>query len=255
MKRVSFSASIVLAFCCTLPDQASAFLLQFGVGGPTAGSIVNVGAANVNTGLIPFTFVGANATVAGMYGEYIKDVGGATTAAMLKVTNLSITNTSGVAINDNLYMVSDIFNPTLVPKPGWAGAKGSYLGGPGDLVTTQTQMNFLTTPINAFVPPTGWSITSPAVSLFNPAVFYELGTGTVGAGVRQLVGVFNVQLPALGDAVFLPGSIELTDNMLTSEFGGTDADPIVPIPPSIVLLGSGLAGLAIVRRKRTECPG
>ena len=252
LRRILLAASLAASFA--FPNHASAMYVQLGAGPcASAGGIVNVG-ANFVAGLAPFGWACPNATVTGLFGEYLADTNfdGATDKAFLKVTNLTITNTSALTITDAIYVVSDIFAPTNQVFPGWAGASGFY-NGAGGLVTTQTQMNFLTVPINAFgVPPAGWSITSPAVTLASPAVFYELGTGLVGAGVQQLVGVFGFTL-APGTSLFLPNSNVLSMNLLTQEFGGTDIDPLpsaVPLPAAAWLFGSGLAGLFGLARRR-----
>ncbi len=185
----------------------------------------------------------------GTINESITQVAGLTTSAYLRITNIVVQDTTGVALNDNIYLFSDAFDPSIVGTGG-VGIVGLYgntlrpLGGPV-IGSIQAQMQFEQIAVQPGFLTLGSSLTTPP-SFVNcracsPLRFYESARGPVLLGTTQLVGVLNVQLSGLGSAVYLPGSVVLDDNdaaLIRSE---------TPEMSPLFLCAGGLLGLSLWR--------
>ena len=190
-------------------------------------------------------------TFSGNVSETLTQVGGTTTSAYLRVTNILVQDTTGRPVNDNIYLFSDAFDPSIVGTGG-VGIVGSYVntlrphGGPV-VASMQAQMQFEQVAVQPGVLTFGSSLTTASTFVnclaCSPFSFSEFARGPVLLGTTQLVGVLNFQLSGLGSAVYLPGSVVLDDN-----------DPAViksetPEAASNLLFGLGLLALPFAIRK------
>ena len=178
---------------------------------------------------------------------------GRATSALLRVTNIVATNTNarGGILSDTLFLVSDIFGPSLAGSAVGVGIVGSFVGdgfGTTSFAQASAQMNFLTTPLNNFnAPLAGFTLNTvnPFVTcvVCGPIGFWAatFGVDNVG-GVQELIGAINFTIGPQSSVV-LPGSllIETGDNAsITSE---------LPEPATFGLLGLGLGGLGVMKRR------
>lgn len=188
----------------------------------------------------------------GTVNESITQVSGVTTAAYLRITNIVVQDTTGLPINDNIYLFSDAFNPSIVGTGG-VGVVGYYgntlqpAGGPVS-ASVQAQMQFEQIAVQPGALTFGSSLTTASTSAdcvaCSPVRFYERARGPVLLGTTQLVGVLNFQLAGLGSSVYMPGSVVLDDN----DPGLIQAE--APEAASALLFGIGLIGVAVAGRKR-----
>ncbi len=188
----------------------------------------------------------------GTVNESIAQVGGFTASAYLRITNIVVQDTSGLPINDNIYLFSDAFSPSLVGTGG-VGILGYYgnvvlpRGGPV-AASVQAQMQFELVAVQPGTLTLGSSLTTPPTfvncAACSPLGFHEFARGPILLGTTQLVGVVNFRLSGLGSAVYLPGSVILDDNdpaLARSEVPETD---------SVRLVLSGLLGMLLMFRRR-----
>lgn len=97
--------------------------------------------------------------------------------------------------------------------------------------------NFLNSPLGT----SAFAVTGNSVSTVNQYLFNwgtDDGTGTVGPNAQQ-----NALYASLGIAT------TLNDGVLTTSFSPYTPPAAAPIPPSVLLFGSGLLGLIGIRRK------
>jgi hypothetical protein len=229
-----------------------------GLIGVTGGACV----PQCDSGFVPFNtgaLLADGLVVSGLVRQVIVENGVNTTSALLLVTNIVATNTGGGVANDNFFIVSDQFLPS-VPGPVGVGIAGAFVsnggfGGNIPLASTQAQMNFLTTGLitqAAFGGPlAGFALTTanPFVTCVacSPVPFGVASFGFDAAGgVEQLIGVINFTLGP-GSSIVMPGSwiIENNNNeAITSE---------IPEPATYSLCGAGLllAGFKARRRRQT----
>src|SRR5207253_1760549 len=130
-------------------------------------------------------------------------------------------NLNGAPVNDNLYLFSDQFDPSLAGTGG-VGIAGSYVntvvpfGGNIALASTQAQMQFNLIAIQPGQFTIGSSLTTPptfvSCVVCSPVPFRESARGPIVVGTTQLVGVLNFTLSGAGSAVSLPGSVILDEN-------------------------------------------
>jgi len=188
----------------------------------------------------------------GTVNESITQVGGFTTSAYLRITNILVQDTTGLPINDNIYLFSDAFSPSAVGTGG-VGIIGYYgntllpRGGPV-AASVQAQMQFELIAVQPGTLTLGSSLTTPPTFVncagCSPVGFHEFARGPILLGTTQLVGVLNFQLSGLGSAVYLPGSVILDDNdpaLARSE---------VPEEDPVTLVVSGLAGMVLLMFRR-----
>lgn len=263
LRNKSTWAIALLALICAVPHNASAGALcatgtlGFACVGPGVANDAGAGAFSITNTNLTFTFVDGlilhfdiNETVTGNAG-----LAGATTSAYLRLTNVVAANVGGAAINDNIYLVSDVFNPGVAGTAG-VGAVGMYGAIPGIGVVptfgvynslSQAQMNYLFAPIGIPGGAPFLSLTTPATFAFGvpgPArAFYEWARAPIGAGVVQLVGGLNFQLNP-GSEVYMPGSLIVDEND-PSQFNSE-----APEPATLAGMGSGLVAIAWMLRRR-----
>src|SRR4051812_16671784 len=156
-----------------IPHQASAAAVGFvGTGGwgtAPGGSVLNFSCVTCITSLNgAWNIVLADGlAVSGLFNETFVTVGGATTSAVERITNVSAVNTGGVLVSDNIYFFSDVFSPSILGTAGvgimgyygHAGIGGLPVGGNYG-ASSQAQMNFLFAPIIAPVAAPGFSLTT-----------------------------------------------------------------------------------------------
>jgi PEP-CTERM motif len=261
----SIWALAIVALACIVPQPASAGALcavgtgaVFACAGPGVAdlsgqgpqSFTNIGVNFVlNDGLaVSFNI---NETITG------NGLGQNTTSAVLRISNLVAADVGLGNINDNIYIFSDVFNPSVAGTAG-VGAIGLYgaipaLGvvpaGGVYAASSQAQMNYLFAPVGVGGPgvaptlslttPSTFAIGAPAA----PFTFYEWARAPIIGGVVQLVGGLNFQLTS-GSEIYMPGSLIVDDN---------DPDAFnseAPEPASFGVMGSGLVGLALLVRRR-----
>ena len=266
MNRKMVVVSMAIAASSWLaPGNARAALLGFqGTGGfivdgPGIGALGACFPVACDSGFVAFNtgaLLADGLNVQGLVRETVLGDGlGNTASALLRVTNIVATNTNiaGGVISDNLFLVSDIFNPSVAGTAG-VGIFGSFqsTAGAGNNISfaqTQAQMNYLSTPIGAFGGPiVSFSLTtvSPFVTCVacSPVGFGAFAIANpVAGGIVQLVGAINFTVGA-GSQVVLPGSLLIEDDNDASIISET------PEPGTLALFGSAMAGLGFVRRRR-----
>jgi len=268
MKRIvdlrSLCASAaLLAALCAVPNSHAGVLCGIGTAGFACGGpgVANLsGLGNVSVTNIGVNFLLAdglsvsfdiNESITGNLGA------GATTSAYIRITNLIAADVGLGAINDNIYIFSDVFNPG-VAGTGGVGALGVYGAIPAFGVvpaggfysaSSQAQMNFLFAPVLGPAAAPGFSLTTPSTfAIGAPAVpfsFFEVARGPVAAGTVQLVGGLNFQMTS-GSEIYMPGSLIVDDN----DPGQIAAE--VPEPMTLSLMGFGMLGLGVLARRRRQ---
>lgn len=257
----SIWALAIIALACVIPQSASAGALcavgtsGFACAGPGVANVAGAGAVSVTNLGVSFTLADGlfvsfdiNETITGNLGA------GATTSAVIRLTNVVAADVGLGAVNDNIYIYSDVFNPSVAGTAG-VGAIGIYGAIPGLGVvpaggfyaaSSQAQMNYVFAPVGLLAPPV-LSLTTPSTfAIGAPAVpftFYEWARAPIAGGVVQLVGGLNFQLTS-GSEIYMPGSLIVDDN---------DPDAFnseAPEPASFGVMGSGLLGLALLVRRR-----
>jgi hypothetical protein len=243
---------------------ASAAAIGFaGTGGWVVDGLIQDISGNCNpqcdSGFVPFTtgaLLADGLIVSGMVRQLIVENGVNTTSALLLVTNIVAANLGAGTVNDNFFIVSDQFLPSI-PGPVGVGIFGAFtsnggVGGNIPFAHTQAQMNFLTTGFitqAAFGGPlTGFALTTvdPFVSclLCSPVPFAALNFGNDPlGGVEQLVGVINFNLGP-GSSMVLPGSWLITNNNNEAILAE------VPEPASLGLCGAALFAIALRMKRR-----
>ncbi len=263
MKKTYCYALLAVAVLCGVPsNRAMAAALGFtGTGGfivdgPGIGNLqggicfpvaCDSGFAAFNTGAL----LADGMVVTGNVREIIQEDGiGDTTAAFLQVTNIVATNTGVARASDTLFLVSDVFDPSLAGSAG-VGITGAYVAdGAGNIsfASTQAQMNYLLVPVGGFAAPlNNFSLTTPATFvtcvLCGPVPFWEAAfVNPAPGGTVQLVGAINFTVDP-GDSIVLPGSLLIED----------DDDAVIqaeaPEPGTVFLLGSALLGIGVLRKR------
>src|SRR5438552_2287455 len=115
-----FRAVVVLvAVSCLAPTPASAGAIGYlGTSGfGFAGTVVNASCftcAFSVTSAFDTGILADGLRVTGVANETIQQVNGLTTTALLRITNILAVNTTGGAVNDNLYLFSDQFDPSPI---------------------------------------------------------------------------------------------------------------------------------------------
>jgi len=260
-RSVSICALATIALACVIPKPASAGALcavgtaGFGCAGPGVANLSGLGALSATTFGVSFLLADGlavsfdiNETITGNLGA------GATTSAVIRITNLVAADVGLGNINDNIYLFSDVFNPSIAGTAG-VGAIGIYGAIPPIGVipaggfyaaSSQAQMNYVFAPVGLGGAPV-LSLTTPSTfAIGNPAVpftFYEWARSPMPGGVVQLVGGLNFQL-ASGSEIYMPGSLIIDEN---------DPDAFnseAPEPTSVAGIGSGLVALAVLMRRR-----
>jgi hypothetical protein len=264
-RKIVVASMAIAASLYLMPDSASAALLGFeGTGGfivdgPGIGALPACFPVACDSGFVAFNtgaLLADGMNVSGLVRETVLgDGAGGTASALLRVTNIVATNTNigGGLISDTLFLVSDVFNPSVAGTAG-VGIFGSFqstagVGGNISWAQTQAQMNYLTTPVGAF----GGPIVSFSLTTVSPFVTCvacsPIGFGAfafanpVAGGIVQLVGAINFTVGA-GSQVVLPGSLLLEDNDEASILSET------PEPATFLLFGTAMAGLGAARRYR-----
>jgi hypothetical protein len=182
-------------------------------------------------------------------------LGNPTISATLRLTNVYAINTALTPVSDNIYIFSDVFNPSIAGTAG-VGVVGYYGAAPGIgflpvggayAASSQAQMNFLFAPLFGPGAAPGFSLTTPSTFIAGvfpfPTAFYEWARTPSPGGIVQLVGGLNFTL-GVGSEIYMPGSLIVDDND-----PGTFASE-APEPATFAGIGSGLIGLAIFRRRR-----
>src|SRR5260370_13409945 len=252
--------AVILAATCLVQTPASAGLVcaagtaGFGWTRPGIFNDSGLGACSItNLGL---SFLLADGlSLSFDINESITGNVGPTTSAYIRITNLVAKNVGLGAINDNIYFLSDVFNPSA-PGTAGVGATGIYGAVGGGVApvggvyasSSQAQMNFLLVPIFGLELAPGFALTTPPTfAIGNPGLpftFYESArTPFLGGGLVQLVGGLNFHLTS-GSEVYLPGSVIVDANTAAAFLSE------VPEPGSIVLLSSGLLALVTKIRLR-----
>lgn len=251
------AAVALIGALCALPSQSRAGAIGYvgSAGWGVAGFINDLSCITcVQTWTSPFSVTLADGlVVSGIANETFTQVGGFTTSAYERITNIAAINTGLGPVTDNVYFFSDAFSPSLpgtagVGIVGYYGAAG-ILGPTGGFysASSQAQMNYLFAPVFGFVGAPGFSLTTPGTfatcaPCLNPFFFFEAARGVSAGGVVQLVGGINFTLAA-GSEIYLPGSVIIDDNdpsVYQSE---------VPEPTTFAGLGGGLIALAWIRRR------
>jgi hypothetical protein len=260
-RTLAFSGVAALSLALlTLPQTATAGAIGYiGTGG---WGLAGPGVANATcvTCVFTWTNLGINFVLADGLAvtmdanETFVEVGGFTTSAYLRVTNVVAANLSPNLVSDNIYLFSDYFDPSLAGPAGVGviGEMGTLGLGAGFYgASVQGQMNYLISPlINPLAAP-GFSLTTPSFAIDCtvvgpcPVGWYGLTAfvGLAPGGVQQLVGGLNFTL-APNSTIVMPGSMIVEDNdnaAITSE---------IPEPVSLSLFGGGLIGLAMLRRRK-----
>jgi hypothetical protein len=143
--------------------------------------------------------------------------------------------------------------PFLVP-----GTRAVLFTGAGDLpVSTSVGIVNLSDYVIATVTPDGKSLTllfesNGSVDFANHLQEFPAISPTIAANNTSIIGETG-DLQGIGgdliDGTLIPG---LNVDELTSVFMRSDLDVVVPLPPSLAFLGSGLLGLVGWRRFRKE---
>ncbi|MCU1235405.1 MAG: hypothetical protein JWP63_3372 [Candidatus Solibacter sp.] len=261
LRNTCLWAIAIVAMACSISQPASAGVLcaqgtvGFGCAGPGVANVAGAGAVSVTNFGVNFVLADGlaisfdiNETITGNLGA------GATTSAVIRITNLVAADVGLGPVNDNIYIFSDIFNPSI-PGTAGVGAIGVYGAIPPIGVvpaggfyaaSSQAQMNYVFAPVGLGGPPV-LSLTTPSTfAIGNPAVpftFYEWARTPIPGGVVQLVGALNFQLTS-GSEIYMPGSLIIDEN----DPGAFNSE--APEPVSFAAMGSGLIGLAIWSRRR-----
>ncbi|HLH15749.1 MAG TPA: PEP-CTERM sorting domain-containing protein [Bryobacteraceae bacterium] len=262
---LAFVAAMMLA-----PQPAHAGLLcavgtgsVFSCVGPGVADDSGLGGVNITNAGLQFTMADGlvfgfdiNESITGNAG------GNPTTSAYISITNFYAIDTGLGNISDNIYFVSDIFNPSVAGTAG-VGATGYYGAAPGLGVvpvfgtysaSSQAQMNY------AFGAPIigagGVMNNPPTLSLTTPSTFgtfvnappfrfFEVARTPIAGGVVQLVGGLNVTLTS-GSEVYMPGS-DIVDANDAQQYQSETPEPV-----TCGLFGSGLIGLAFLKRRKCK---
>jgi len=255
-------ASSLLAVCAA----AHAGIIAYSINGgafvnPGVGGTFNTG-NNTNCGIAAncneasaFAFVDpiTGLTFNGFAAFTTTNVAGFTTSALEQVTmTVDNPNVGGGNINLIMAFVSDQFDPSI-GGPAGVGIFGAMLndgGGGGGLVTADAQgeMDYSNGGFGGIPGLGSFSLTTPLVGEVNgpPTPFWTFVT-TPGspAGINSLVGFVGVDVSG-NSMVTFPVSIEDNDTQFL--------DSEAPEPGSFLLLGAGLASLAVVLRRRANPP-
>jgi hypothetical protein len=264
MKSVGLRSLIacagLLTILCAVPKNGAAGELcgigtgGWGCGGPGVANLQGVGNVSITNLGVNFVLADGlavsfniNESITGNLG------GGATTSAYLRITNLVAQDIGLGAVNDNVYIFSDVFNPAVAGTAG-VGAVGYYgASAPGLLpaagvyaASSQAQMNYLLAPLLLPGVAPGFSLTTPSTfAVGAPAVpffFFEAARANIGGGTVQLVGGLNFQLTS-GSEIAMPGSLIIDDN------DPSQIDAEVPEPMTLSLMGCGMLALAFAGRR------
>jgi hypothetical protein len=261
LKQRFYYASLAVAVFCGVPvDRAKAAALGFtGTGGFVVdGAVNNVAGtcfpAACDTGFVAFNtgaLLADGMVVSGNVREVIQEDGiGDTTSALLQVTGITATNTGLAQASDTLFLVSDVFDPSLAGAAG-VGITGAYVAdGAGNIAfaSTQAQMNYLLAPVGGFAAPiNNFALTTPATVvtcvLCGPVPFWEAAfVNPAPGGTVQLIGAINFTVNS-GDSVVLPGSLIIEDDDNAAILAEA------PEPGTVFLLGLALLGIGMMRKK------
>jgi hypothetical protein len=252
----------LMALLCAVPYNASAGVLcavgtsGFGCAGPGVADFSGAGNVSITTLGVSFVLADGLAVSFDINASSTGNLGaGATTSAYMRITNLVAQDIGFGAINDNIYIFSDVFNPGVAGTAG-VGAVGVYGAIPGLGVipaagfysaSSQAQMNFLFAPVLGPAAAPALSLTTPSTFAIGapalPFSFYEWARTPIGPGVVQLVGGLNFQMTS-GSEIYMPGSLIVDDND-PSQFNSEAPEPI-----SFAGIGSGLVAIALLMRHR-----
>jgi len=164
-----------------------------------------------------------------------------------------------VSINGNVPLT----NSTILPENNFLVFAGN--GGPHVVIDyTLTQVLAGSTNTNC----AGLAqFASCSVFLGSPVVLTLEGAGTTatinfsgtvsdGAGTTNWMGKFSATFPsttpAALQAFFCPGGVCAGSQSVTTSFAGTFSSSAVPEPYSMLLIGGGLIGLALLTRRKTK---
>ena len=246
-------------FCGVPSNRAKAAALGFtGTGGFVVDGAVGSVAGTCFPAACDSGFVGFNTgalladglVVTGNVRQLIQEDGiGDTTSALLLVTGITATNTGIAQASDTLFLVSDVFDPSLAGAAG-VGIIGSYvadIAGNIAFASTQAQMNYLLTPVGGFAAPiNNFTLTTPATFLTcvacGPVPFWEAAfANPAPGGTVQLIGAINFTVNP-GDSIVLPGSLLIEDD----DSAAIQAE--LPEPGTVFLLGAALVGMGFLRK-------
>ena len=264
LQRIGGTLGAALVGACLLSNTASAGLLcavgtaGFGCAGPGIANDSGLGFTSITNLGVNFLLADGLAVSLDINETFTGNLGAnPTLSATMRVTNVVAQNLGPLAVSDNIYFLSDVFNPS-VPGTGGVGAVGQYgaaaaLGAPPVAgvysASSQAQMNFLFAPLFGLGLAPGFSYTTPSTFAVGapalPFTFYEWARGPAAGGVVQLVGGLNFTL-APGSEIFLPGSVVVDDNDPATFISET------PEPATFAGIGSGLVGLAMYFRGRRK---